>query len=504
VKADAGSNNVYDVVVTASDGIKTDTQALAITVTNVAPVITSNGGGDTASLIIDESEDFSNTVVASEPGVTSTVIYSIAGGADAARFHIDQTTGELTFITAPNVLTPSDAGADNIYDVVVKASDSNNVDALSDTQALSIEVRRFIYGTELADTALNGTAAGDYIFGLAGNDVISGLGGNDVIDGGTGADRMTGGTGNDTYVVDNVLDRVTEVAGEGTDTVQTGVAKYTLADTLENLTFNNSAAHYGIGNAAVNTMIGNAGADKLTALGGNDLLQGLGGSDQLYGGSGDDRLEGGEGADKMIGGEGDDVYIVDNVGDFIIEGSNKGNDVVYASASHKLGSYVETLILTGSDAINGTGGNQANTIQGNGAANVLSGAGGNDVLAGGLGNDTLIGGKGADTFLFDSLPGAGNVDLVSDFLRTQLDVIQLSKADFAGLGAVGALGSAAFFSSATATAANDATDRIVYNTTSGALYYDADGLGGQAAVQIATFGTTTHPALLFSDFQIVA
>jgi len=206
----------------------------------------------------------------------------------------------------------------------------------------------------------------------------------------------------------------------------------------------------------------------------------------------------------MIGGEGDDVYIVDNASDTTTEGSNKGNDTVYASVSYELGSFVETLILTGNAAINGTGCNQANTIQGNGAANVLSGAGGNDVLAGGLGNDTLIGGKGADTFLFDSLPGAGNVDLVSDFLRTQLDVIQLSKADFAGLGAVGALGSAAFFSSATATAANDATDRIVYNTTSGALYYDADGLGGQAAVQIATFGTTTHPSLLFSDFQIVA
>jgi Ca2+-binding RTX toxin-like protein len=97
-----------------------------------------------------------------------------------------------------------------------------------------------------------------------------------------------------------------------------------------------------------------------------------------------------------------------------------------------------------------------------------------------------------------------NANLQSDFAAAQLDKIQLSKADFGGLGPIGALGSAAFFASATATAANDADDRIVYNTTSGALYYDADGLGGQAAVQIATFGTTTHPGLVFSDFQIVA
>jgi Ca2+-binding RTX toxin-like protein len=470
--ADAGHDNIYDVIVEASDGTLSDSQAIAVTVTNVneAPVISSDGGGSSATLVVDEKVALGTQIVATDPDSNTTITYSIAGGADAARFEIDPVTGQLAFITAPNIEAPADEGRDNIYDVLVQASDGTGIDALSDTQALSIEVWRIINGTPKVDR-ITGTTGGDYIFGLAGNDVLTGLAGDDLLDGGTGVDRMTGGTGNDTYVVDTVLDRVTEVAGEGTDTVQTGNTEYKLADTLENLTFTTGVAHFGTGNAAANTLIGNSGADKLLALDGNDVLQGLGGNDQLFGGAGNDQLDGGEGVDKLIGGAGDDVYFVDNASDIATEGGNKGNDTVFASVSYKLGSYVETLILTGSDAINGTGGSKANTIQGNGAANVLNGGADNDVLAGGLGNDTLIGGKGADKFLFDSLPGAGNIDLVSDFLRTQGDGIQLSKADFAGLGAIGTtLGSAAFFASATATAANDADDRIVYNTTSGALY----------------------------------
>jgi len=45
---------------------------------------------------------------------------------------------------------------------------------------------------------------------------------------------------------------------------------------------------------------------------------------------------------------------------------------------------------------------------------------------------------------------------------------------------------------------------VIYDTASGKLYYDADGQGGAAAVQIAQLGASTHPAMVFGDFQIIA
>ena len=103
---------------------------------------------------------------------------------------------------------------------------------------------------------------------------------------------------------------------------------------------------------------------------------------------------------------------------------------------------------------------------------------------------------GADTFVFDSAPGAGNVDTIADFVPGT-DHLSLENAIFGGLGAAGALASGAFHAG---TAAQDADDRIVYDTTTGALYYDADGQGGQAAVEVALLAG--HPALTAADIDI--
>ena len=92
-------------------------------------------------------------------------------------------------------------------------------------------------------------------------------GGNDMLNGGAGADRMLGGTGNDTYVVDNVGDVVTELDGEGTDTIQSSMS-FSLAGLafVENLTLTGTAALNGTGNALDNVIIGNSGANVLTGL----------------------------------------------------------------------------------------------------------------------------------------------------------------------------------------------------------------------------------------------
>ena len=135
--ADADGDNVYEVVVRASDGERFDDQALAVAVeaANQAVVIVSDGGGGSAALGVAEGATAVTTVAATD-GDGDPVHYSIAGGADAARFTIDSDSGLLAFAAAPNHESPADADGDNVYEVIVRASDGE----LADTQALSITV----------------------------------------------------------------------------------------------------------------------------------------------------------------------------------------------------------------------------------------------------------------------------------------------------------------------------------------------------------------------------
>src|SRR5262249_2903133 len=115
--ADANHDNVYEVTVQVTDqplgatlgNARFDTQDLAVTVTNVneAPLITSNGGGDTASMSFSEGySSWLTTVTATDADIGQTLAYSIAGGADAGLFYLDPTTGGLAFNT-PFSIVPS-------------------------------------------------------------------------------------------------------------------------------------------------------------------------------------------------------------------------------------------------------------------------------------------------------------------------------------------------------------------------------------------------------------
>ncbi|MES2243544.1 MAG: calcium-binding protein [Pseudomonadota bacterium] len=301
------------------------------------------------------------------------------------------------------------------------------------------------------------------IVGTDADDTLTGTTSNDLIDGGEGADRMTGGVGDDTYHVDNIADVVVEKAGEGTDTVITTVSD-SLSAHAENLTLagvddingtGNSLNNVLIGNSANNALNGRAGADVMQGGLGNDSyyvdntgdqvieeqdqgtdrvlasisytlgenledlqltgtanidatgnesankLTGNAGANTLMGLAGDDRLTGGLGADTMLGGAGDDLYEVDNENDSVIEWADEGADTVEASVTYTLGANVENLILTGTAAIDGSGNELNNVLQGNIAANTLTAGAGNDTLNGRLGLDILIGGLGNDTYLFE-------------------------------------------------------------------------------------------------------
>ena len=350
-----------------------------------------------------------------------------------------------------------------------------------------------------AANKLDGGSGNDTLDGAAGNDSLTGGLGADSLLGGTGIDTMVGGAGNDYYLVDVAGDVVTETStlASEIDTLASFVTR-TLGANVERLELGGVAAINGTGNTLANLITGNRAANTLNGSSGNDTLDGAAGNDSLIGGFGNDSLVGGLGIDTMVGGTGNDIYVVDVTGDLTTETSTLATeiDTVYSGVTRTLGANLERLVLTGSTAISGTGNALANVIYGNGAANTLSGGSGNDTLAGGLGRDTLFGGAGQDSFLFNTAPSPANFDVVSAFSPVD-DRFLLENAIFTGLGATGTLSAGAFRIGGTA---GDASDRIIYDNTSGRLYYDADGTGAAVQVQIALVLATPLTA---ADFVII-
>lgn len=234
---------------------------------------------------------------------------------------------------------------------------------------------------------------------------------------------------------------------------------------------------------------GSSGADTLQGYGFNDVLNGNGGNDTLLGGAGNDTLKGGDGIDKLSGDTGNDT-LYGNDGNDTLYG-NDGNDTLHGGAGNdtvKGGAGIDTLYgESGNDLIYGSAG-----------ADTLYGSSGNDTLYGGTDVDTLYGGTGSDSFVFETTFGSANIDKVKDF-EVRYDTIQLDDDVFKKVGAIGDLAASAF---TIGTQALDASDRIIYNKSTGALYYDADGNGSGAAVQFATLGTNL--ALTASNFDIIA
>lgn len=154
-------------------------------------------------------------------------------------------------------------------------------------------------------------------------------------------------------------------------------------------------------------------------------------------------------------------------------------------------------LLTGSSIVNTLRGNDgADTLIGAQGADMLIGGRGADRLIGGAGADTLTGGVGGDRFVLNVVPGAATRDVITDFGRG--DVIELENADFPSLGAPGYLRAPLFYAGA---AAHDATDRVIYNPATGALYCDANGNAAGGQVQIATLSVGLELRAL--DFVVI-
>ncbi|MGF9756158.1 calcium-binding protein [Microvirga sp. 0TCS3.31] len=252
------------------------------------------------------------------------------------------------------------------------------------------------------------------------------------------------------------------------------------------------------------------GHDTINGGADNDLLFGLSnrggadGHDRLYGGTGNDTLVGGPGDDLLDGGDGIDTAALSTDVVMWMPRSGAQVDLALTGAQNtrtgtKTFVSIENLIGTlkadalkgndtdnsffgdaGHDALWGRAGNDV--LDGGVGNDRLNGGDGDDLLIGGLGQDRLTGGSGSDTFSF-TLKGmkGGNVDVVTDFKAGE-DKIKLSGPNLSGFKESGFLAEKAFH---VGVQARDGDTRVFYNQDNGKLFFDADGTGAQAAVQIA-------------------
>ncbi len=375
---------------------------------NAEPFITSS-----ATANVDENTTAVMSVTANDlDGDTPT--FSISGGDDAALFAINATTGALSFLAAPDFEAPGDAGANNVYEVEVTASDGSGG---SDAQLISVTVD---------------DVSGNF---LGTPDV-------DVFNGSIETDTVTyGGSSGVTVHLWSGTGERGDAAGDSYTSIENAVGTDS-SDILVG-TFNET--------------------NQLDGRAGDDYLFGLSGDDEMRGGDGDDLLVGGAGADQMDGGEGDDtISYVDSTSVIVRlwNGTGSSGEAAgdqYVSIENVRGSDSNDAIIGsnfsdnfiegggGADYINGLGGNNAASykhsetgvtvrlwngtgsggdaegdtlvnivnVRGSEFGDTLLGSFGTDnILFGGGGGDHLFGLSGNDTFMFSD--NFGN-DVIHDF-----------------------------------------------------------------------------------------
>lgn len=334
---------------------------------------------------------------------------------------------------------------------------------------------------------IDGRGGNDTITGSDFNDTLRGGDGDDLLQGGAGDDTLVGGPGFDTLLGGNGNDRLYISGyddwgdgGDGYDTVvvQGGGPVYIDLDVWNvERAYGGDGDDYFYGDYRAVSVEINAGA-------GNDWLVGGSANDTLRGGAGNDSFEGGVGADLIVGGDGVDIAYFSRSGAAV---------TVNLTTGMGSGGVAEGDRLSGIENIQGS--YYGDTLIGNTAANQLDGWEGNDTLSGGKGDDTFIGGNGSDLLIggsgadaFRFLRYDTGSDTIQDF-ENGVDRIEVYGWSYGNL-PDGTLNADLFALDAPV----DANDRFIFNTTTGVLSYDADGIGSGAGIAIATLNVKTLSA----------
>lgn len=311
--ADANGDNVYDVVVTASDGELTDSQSISISVLNVneAPVL---AGGTTLSLTHAENAAAVTTISATDADGPS-ITYAIAGGNDAGLFAIDANTGALTFLNAPDFEAPADFAEDNFYTLTVSASDGTNlVEQRVEILVTDVNEAPEITSGGTAAVAENSTSVAIVTAGDPEGQSLT-----YSISGGADAGLFTinSATGALSFVTAPNYEAPADAGADNFYDVEISVTDGVLSDT-QPLAVSVTNVVDGVtltGGNGANTLTGTVAEDTLHGLGGGDTLNGAAGADVLDGGNGNDTLNGGLGGDLLIGGDGADRFVLTSTGD---------------------------------------------------------------------------------------------------------------------------------------------------------------------------------------------
>jgi Ca2+-binding RTX toxin-like protein len=357
-----------------------------------------------------------------------------------------------------------------------------------------------ITGTNGDDT-ISGGAGEDTLSGGEGSDNLSGGADNDELDGGAGADTIDGGDGDDVLRISGGTTSAdtpseTVIGGTGIDTIVIDYSQQTGQVTLQVATQDGDGAGGFIDIPDGTRRVTYSGVERLdiTTGGGDDIVRGFAlddtirtgaGDDLIIAGAGNDLLDGGAGADEMRGGLGDDVFLVDDLGDAVVENGGEGTDEVRTTlTSFSLAGLPNVENLTGA----APGGQ---TLTGNNGSNVITGNAGADTLDGNGGADTLIGGDGNDIYIVDSLDdvvteagtaAAGAADEVRTTLTTftipqQVELLTITGAPTGPLAITG-----------------NASDNIIVGSTGGADAFflqqgGDDKAGGGEGDDIFYFGS---------------
>jgi Ca2+-binding RTX toxin-like protein len=493
-----GAGTFQYTVSDGNGGTATATATVNVAAVNDAPVAGADAASGTEDTVLTIA---AATLLANDTDLEGQAL-TLTGVGGATHGTVSLSGGNVVFTP-----TPDYNGAASFQYTVSDGNGGVGTGTVSVSLAAAVDT---VAGGSGSDTLAGGMGA-DTLLAGAGNDILY----LDDLSGDTGY----GGSGDDLYIVrtgTGVTPVLVETAGEGYDTVVFRGPSYTMPDNIEVLLFaDTSDTVSATGSAQDNTIIGNSFANSIDGGGGADAMNGGGGTDTVAGGDGNDLIYGGEGndsirgdagndvlfgdggTDTMDGGDGNDLFSVDSVSDVVIAGA--GYDEIYSMVDYTMSPGAETLFLLGTAQV-GIGNATNNAVIGDDVANYLDAGAGNDFLNGVAGNDILVGGDGFDEIwggsgndIFRFTPGSG-ADFIGDFTQGQ------DKLQFAGFG-IGSLTQGVNFFKGALPAATTAGPAILYSTTSGYLFFDADGSGAQGPVVVALLNGV--PNLQTTDFSFL-